>query len=292
VTPLCGPLGALRKWPSMSCLGVRKRGQPGTHQCFGPINADVPTGCTFSAQTQKIVDSLAASFYSYAEALWEDFVQKLFLSSLAIVLSVLLVVIPSVAMPANPASAPLGWVLQAERAHVGADLTSGGATIYDGDRLETQVDGTLRARLKNSQMYLRPDTVAEVHGLANGYSASLLRGTIIASSPEGQTFQLLANGATIRPVGTQATVAQITWVSAKELLLTSNLGAIQVSLDGDVKTIEAGNAYRMEIQPPDAGPQGSGAPTHGGTSHAIYIWIAAAVAATAVGVWRAMESNN
>jgi hypothetical protein len=235
---------------------------------------------------------LAASFYSYVDTLLEDFVQKSFLSSLAIVLSVSLIVIPAVAMPANPASAPLGWVLQAERAHVGADLTSGGATIYDGDRLETQVDGTLRARLKNSQMYLRPDSVAEVHGLANGYSASLLRGTIIASSPEGQTFELLANGATIRPVGTQATVAQITRVTPTELLLTSNLGAIQVSLDGDVKTIEAGNAYRMEIQPPDAGAQGSGAPTHGGTSHAIYIWITAAAVATGVGVWRAMESNN
>ena len=292
MTPLCAPLGALRKCPGMSCLGVRKRDQPGTHQCIGPIIADVPTGCTFSAQPQKIVDSLAACFYSYVEALLEDFVQKLFLSCLAIVLSVLLIVIPSVAMPANPASAPLGWVLQAERAHVGADLTSGGATIYDGDRLETQEDGTLRARLKNSQMYLRPDTVAEVHGLANGYSASLLRGTIIASSPEGQTFELLANGATIRPVGTQATVAQITRVTPTELLLTTNLGAIQVSLEGDVKTIEAGNAYRMEIQPPDAGPQGSGAPTHGGRSSAIYIWITAAAVATGVGVWRAMESNN
>jgi hypothetical protein len=48
----------------------------------------------------------------------------------------------------------------------------------------------------------------------------------------------------------------------------------------------------MEIQPPDAGPQGSGAPTHGGRSHAIYIWITAAAVATGVGVWRAMESNN
>lgn len=277
----------------MLCLGVRKRDQSGTHQYFGPINADVPTGCTFSAQTQKIVDSLAASFYSYAEALLEDFVQKLFLSSLAVVLSVSLMVIPTVAMPGSPASAPLGWVLQAERAHVGPDITSGGATIYDGDRLETQGDGTLRARLGNSQLYMRPGTMADVHGFANGYSATLLGGTIIASSPEGQTFQLLANGATIRPVGALATVAQITLVNPTELLLTSNLGAIQVSFAGDVKTIEAGNSYRMEIQPAaDAGPQGSGAPTHGGTSNAIYIWIAAAVAATTVGVWRAMVSNN
>ena len=254
------------------------------------INTGAPKGFTLRAQRQKLVDSLAAPFYSYAVALLEESVRKLFVSSLVFVLSALLIGIPAMATPANPASAPLGFVLQAERANLGAGITSGGATIYEGDRLETQDNGTLRARLGGSQMYLRPSTLAEVHGLSNGFSASLLYGTVIASSPAGQTFQLLANGATIRPVGTHPTVAKVTWVNAKELLLTSNLGTIQVSLDGDVKTIEAGNSYRMEIQPEDPGPQGSGAPTHGGRNRAIYIWITVAAVATGIGVWRATVS--
>ena len=235
---------------------------------------------------------MAASFYSNEVALREDFVRTLFMTCLVVVLSAALVGIPAMAMPANPASAPLGSVLQAERAHAGADIASGGATIYDGDRLATQEDGTLRVRLGGSQMYLRPSTMAEVHGLSNGYSASLLQGTVIASSPEGQTFQLLANGATIRPLGTHATVAQVTWVNSNELLLSSKLGAIQVSLEGDVKTIEAGNSFRMEIQPEDAGPQGSGAPTHGGRNHAVYFWIIAIAAGTGIGVWRALVSPD
>jgi hypothetical protein len=100
-------------------------------------------------------------------------VRTFFVSSLVAVLSLVLIGIPATAVPANPASVPLGSVMQAERAHLGADVTSGGATIYDGDRLETQEDGTMRARLGGSQMYLRPSTVADVHGLSNGYSASL-----------------------------------------------------------------------------------------------------------------------
>jgi ferric-dicitrate binding protein FerR (iron transport regulator) len=225
----------------------------------------------------------------------EDFVRALGMSVLVVVLSVSLMGIPALATPANPASAPLGWVLQADRAHVGADITAGGATIYDGDRLETQEDGTLRARLGNSQMYLRQSTLTEVHGLSNGYSASLLRGTVIASTPEGQTFQVLADGATIRPVGTRATVAEITRVSANELLLTSNVGAIQVSLDGsDAKTIEAGNSFRMEIQPEAASPgqNGSGRTPAGGRNRAIYFWIALASVAAGVGVWRAWISDD
>ena len=219
--------------------------------------------------------------------------RSLLKSSLLTILSIMLVGIPMMAMPANPPSAPLGSVMQADRAHQGVDLASGGATIYDGDRLETQDDGTLRARLGKSQLYMQQSTIAEVHGLSNGYSANLLHGTVIASSPEGQTFQLLANGATVRPATAHATVARVTWVNANELLLTSNLGAIQVTYEGDVKTIEPGSSVRMEIKTDEsAGPGPQGAPTHGGRNRAVYFVIAAAGVATGIGIWRVLVSSN
>ncbi|MCU1342042.1 MAG: hypothetical protein JWN92_1465, partial [Candidatus Acidoferrum typicum] len=122
---------------------------------------------------------------------------KLLISILVAVLSFTIIEIPATGVPANPASIPLGSVLQAQSVHSGADLTSVGATIYDSDRLETQEDGILRVRLGKSQMDLLPSTTAEVHRLSYGYVARLFRGTLFASSPSGQTFQLLANGATI-----------------------------------------------------------------------------------------------
>jgi hypothetical protein len=229
----------------------------------------------------------------------EVFVRKVFRTGLALALSVVVVVIPTMASPASPASTPLGVVLQAERAHVGLDITAGGATIYEGDRLETQDDGTLRARLSGSQMYLRPGTATEVHGLPNGFSASLMRGTVVASSPEGQTFRLLANGVTIHPAGTQATVAEVTWVNPTELLLTSNRGAIEVSMGDEVKTIEAGSSYRMKIEPEDAGPgaQGSGSntqPVHPGRRRrlAFFLLFGGIAAGTAYGIWRVLESPS
>jgi hypothetical protein len=218
-------------------------------------------------------------------------VRTLIKASVLVVLSMMVVGIPIMAMPANPPSAPLGSVMQADRAHQGVDIASGGATIYDGDRLETQEDGTLRARLGKSQLFMHQSTVAEVHSLLNGYSANLLHGTVIASSPEGQTFQLLANGATVRPASAHATVARVTWVSPTQLLLSSNLGAIQVTYEGDVKTIEPGNAVRMEIKTEDSSPGPQGAPSHGGRSHAIYFVIVAAAVATGIGIWRATVSN-
>jgi hypothetical protein len=71
----------------------------------------------------------------------------------------------------------------------------------------------------------------------------------------------------------QSQMAQVTWVNPSELLLTAGVGAIQASLEGDdAKTIEPGNAYRMEIPPEGSGPQdtgGHGTPTHGGRNRAI-----------------------
>jgi hypothetical protein len=108
---------------------------------------------------------------------------------------------------------------------------------------------------------------------------------------------LLASGATIRPAGTQATVAQVTWVNANELLLTSTRGALEVSLGEEVKTIEAGSSYRMEMQDDvgqgPQGQQGSGAPpAHPGRRRrALFFLIGGGIAtATGIGIWRVLLS--
>jgi hypothetical protein len=201
-----------------------------------------------------------------------------------------LVGMPVLAAPTSPASAPLGVIVQADNAQVGADL-SAGATIYDGDRLAT-TDGTLRARLGGPQLVLHMNSSALVHGLPNGFSADLAAGTVVVSSSQGQTFQLLADGATIRPAGTQGTVGQITKVSATELLLSSSRGGLEVTYGGEVKTVEAGSSYRMEIDPEDADPGPQGGPLHTGRRRrAAYYAIAGGVAVvTGILIWRALMS--
>src|SRR5450631_2261914 len=116
--------------------------------------------------------------------------------SLVLVLTAALAGIAGASPAANPPSASIGMVLQAERSTVGIDATSSGATIYDGETLDTDASGSLRAQLGGSQMYLRSNTTAQVRKLVNGYSANLSRGTMVVSIGEGQMFQLLADGAT------------------------------------------------------------------------------------------------
>jgi hypothetical protein len=143
-----------------------------------------------------------------------------FMAVLIAALSVMFMEAPVTAAPASSPSVPLGVVVAAENSNVGAGVTTGGATIYDGDRLKTEDNSTLRVRLGSGQMVLRQSTMAEVHALPNGFSAYLDSGTVVVSSPAGQTFQLIADGATIRPANAQAASGQISMISATELILT------------------------------------------------------------------------
>ena len=216
----------------------------------------------------------------------------MFKLSLAIALSTALMGISAAAAP-KPASIPLGVIVQADTGSYGADLTAVGATVYDGDTLETN-KGSLRVRMGGPQIFLRSNTASQVRGIANGFSASLLHGTVVASSAAGETFQILADGAVIRPAASQqATVAQISMVSPTEALVTSSRGALEITMGDEVKTVEEGKSYRMEVAPEEASadPQQRG-PYHTARNRFVLIAILAISAATGVGIWRVLESPS
>ena len=203
------------------------------------------------------------------------------------------------ATPPAPASAPaMGVILQAERANVDNGTAAVGSTVFDGDLLETNRDGLMRVRFGSSQAALVSGGAVVVHQSADGFAANLRRGEVILSSGQGQKFSLLADGATIQPRTSAPTVAQVTWVSPKELVVMSRKGALQVSMGDETQTIADGASYRMVIDPapaaasnpaPGAAPQSP--PTAGNNRFVLIVIIAAAVA-VALGVALALESPS
>jgi hypothetical protein len=138
-----------------------------------------------------------------------------------------------------------------------------GASVYDGDSLVTDNAGTMQVRFGGSQAYLLNHSSATIHQPANGsgFGATLTSGSMVLSSPKGESFVVLANGATIRPATAAPTVGEVTMVSPTELVLTSNRGTLEASLDGEVQSLPEGHSVRMVIQPADpASPQGNAPP--------------------------------
>jgi len=200
---------------------------------------------------------------------------------------------PAFAAPASSPSAPLGVVLASENASVGAGVTTSGATIYDGDRLTTPANSTLRVRLGSGQMVLRQNSTADVHSFPNGFSANLNYGSVVVSSAEGQTFEVFADGATIRPLNAEPTSGQISMISPTELVLTGTRGTLKVTMGDEVKTLEAGSSYRLEVEPEPADPSAQpqvATPT--ARNHFLWIAIPVVAAVTGIVIWRALVSPS
>lgn len=221
---------------------------------------------------------------------------RLFRSFVGGLLVALLVQSPALlAAPAAASEPVLGVITQAQRGNVGDRSAITGSSIFDGDFLQTDMDGSLRVRLGSSQAYFFDGGAAVLRQSADGFSVSLTRGGVVLSSGPGQAFHLLADGATIQPNTSQPTVAQVTWVSAKELVVASRKGPLQVSMGDETQTIADGASYRMVINPPAAAAAktpGAVPQAKAGSNAFVLVLIGAAVAAVAVGVVLTVESPS
>ena len=182
-----------------------------------------------------------------------------------LILGATLTPVPAISTPQGVASAPLGSVLVADDgARLDSKLALAGASMYDGDRLETDDNSSLHVLLDKAQIYLGASTQVEVHSAPKGFTATLVQGTVIVLSPEGRTFQLVWHSSTIRPLSTAATRARASWLSPDGLFLSSDRGGIQVSFDDNTRTIEAGTSLVIrghDSDPPNDGGHPQSLPT-------------------------------
>jgi len=197
--------------------------------------------------------------------------------SLALLLSIALVGVPAIAAPAPSAS--LGVVSEANHASRGTTAITNGSTIFDGDTLLTDASGNLQAQFGQSQISMLSNSNVLVRRLSNGYGASLSLGTIVFSTKGGETIQVVADGATIQPKNGQPTIAQVSYINARELMLTSKRGDLLVSMGDETKTVNEGASYRLMIQP-GSGPGPEGMFSTGKNRFVLVLIIGAAVTAT------------
>lgn len=156
---------------------------------------------------------------------------------------------------AGPASAVLGTVITADKAHVGEGMAAVGTTVFGGDRLSTDTQGSVQVRAGAARLLLLGASVAEVNDTEGTPSAKLLLGTATFSTGNAHAFTLYASKAAIRAQSDAATIGQVTYINAKELLVTSKRGPLTITVDGETQLIAEGGSYHVYLDP-DANPQG------------------------------------
>ncbi len=156
-----------------------------------------------------------------------------------------------------PTATALGTVITAERAHVGDASASVGTTVYGGERLSTEQQGSVQIRAGAARLLLLSANSATVNEGAP--SAKLLSGTATFSTGNAHASTLYAATAAIRAQTDAPTIGQATHLNAKELLVTSKRGALSVTVDGETQTIEDGKAYHVYLDPDIAAQTPAGA---------------------------------
>jgi hypothetical protein len=178
-------------------------------------------------------------------------------------------------------------VSHADRAHIGEAAASPGTTVYDGDRLSTETGGTLRLKLATAVLDLAPQTTLTLHSSDSGQGAQveLVAGILVFSTLKAPGVAVCAAGAWITPGGDAPAIAHIRVVSAKELRISVERGALQFSYKGESDRIAEGQAFRVILDPDGVEPasfqSGQESKKPPARKHKAFLFILIAVAAGA-----------
>ncbi len=204
----------------------------------------------------------------------------------------------------SPTATALGTVLTAERAHVGDASAWVGTTVYAGDHLSTELQGSVQVRAgAAARLLLLSASSATIDDKEGAPSAKLLSGTATFSTGNAHAFTLYASTAAIRAQSDAPTIGQVTLLNAKELLVISKRGPLEVTVDGETQTVEDGKAYHVYLDPEMAqgasgaggaqGPGGKGgAPRKAGKNYFMYVVVGLTAFATAFAISEAYESPS
>jgi len=148
-------------------------------------------------------------------------------------------------MPLFGQSAPLGVVTQANLGHLNNSVASVGTTIYNGDRLATDIGGTLGIRSGSAQLALSEDSAILI-SQDDAILTTVLQGGTVSFTVEGGALRLIASDVRVRPQSSAPTVGQLT-LEKCAVVVTSRTQSLEVTAGSETKVVEAGQSYRVSI---------------------------------------------
>jgi hypothetical protein len=226
-------------------------------------------------------------------------------ASLATFMTIGLTVSPAWGGPKTASS--LGTIVTAEHARVGDSSAEVGTTVFSGDRLTTDREGSVQIRAGAARILLQNASIATLNDSEGAPSAKLFLGTATFSTGNSKAFSLFASRAVIRAQSDAPTIGQVTYLNEKELLVASKRGPLTVTVDGETEVIADGAAYRVLLDPPPTmaqGPEGagthkedrkrgmSGPPLHAGRNYFLITAVGVSALVTGLALSESMESPN
>ncbi len=201
---------------------------------------------------------------------------------------------------AGSPSAASGTIVYAEHAHIGSAPASVGTTVYGGDRISTEENGSIQLRTLGARLQLAGASSASFGQEEISPAATLTAGTATFSASDSKAFLLRVATAVIRPAADRPTIGRVTVLSSREFIVRSTRGSLSLAVEEDVRVIPEGAAYRVVLEPPTTPepqkPKGVGSKEYRprGAAKNRFAWylVAAAGVVTWFAVSEALESPD
>jgi len=206
------------------------------------------------------------------------------------------------------ATSSLGTIVTAAHARVGDSSAEVGTTVFNGDRLATDPEGSMQIRAGAARLLLQSNSTATVNDAEGAPSATLYRGTATFSTGNSRAFTLHVSRAVIRAQSDAPTIGQATYLSEKELLVVSKRGPLTITVDNETELIPEGEAFHVLLDPPPSmaqGPEGAGTgkdkdkkkgmngpPLRAGRNYFLITAVGITAIATGFAISEALESPN
>jgi hypothetical protein len=160
-------------------------------------------------------------------------------------------------MAADTNQKVLGSIAETNEAHLDGVKALSGASLYTGDVVDTDAQGTLRLRVGSGQLYLSASSSASLEQHAGLASITLARGSASFSLPDPLQFELETPAGTLRGSGTHATSGQVTILGPAQIVVTASRGDLILDNDGELNMIPEGRSYRIVIEQQDQSDSGA-----------------------------------
>jgi len=144
---------------------------------------------------------------------------------------------------------PLGFVIQAESAHLDKANAVLGANVYPGDAFDTEDRGMLRLKLGASQVYLLSRSAATLAQNANIAHLDVFQGTVGFATPAAGGIELETPLGIVRAAKSTPALGQLTIKGPQELIISSYEGTLLIEREGEEHAIEAGKSYDVTLAP-------------------------------------------
>jgi hypothetical protein len=144
---------------------------------------------------------------------------------------------------------PLGVVIQAQDALVSNAHAEIGATVYPGDALATERDGTIRLRVGTGQLYLAPSSAASLTQNVKVTRVSVTSGTVGFVAVTSADLELETPIAVVRPANGQRAQGQVTVTGPNQMIVSAYSGALVVERNGESRIVEAGKSFNVRFDP-------------------------------------------